>query len=72
MKKFSSSLDPQLKYNGQEPNQTSFANMARRTTPQSRLNQQQQQQTFMDQRVVRQDLLFSSDGIFFFLISEWN
>ena len=62
MKKSPSSFDPQLIYDDHQPNQTSFAAMARRTSSsQSRFSQQQ---TGMDQRAVRQDLLSPSDGIF--------
>ncbi len=61
MKRSSSSLNQQVKNNDDESPQASYAKMARHSP--SRFDHRRQEIP-MDQRVVRQDLLYSLDGIF--------
>jgi hypothetical protein len=70
MKRSSSSLDQPSAINDDELYQVPYKKMVRRSPPRSRYNNEEKydhrrQQTSMDPRVVRQDLLYSLDGIFF-------
>jgi len=71
MKRSSSSLDEQSVNHDDEFHQASYAKMVRNSSPRSRYNNEEKtahdrQEISMDQRVVRQDLLYSLDGIFLY------
>jgi len=71
MKRTSSSLDHQSTDNNDEFHQAFYAKMVRNSSLRSRHNSQEKsehprQEISMDQRVVRQDLLYSLDGIFLY------
>ncbi len=65
MKRSSSSLDQQSTNNNDELHQTSNAKMVRHSSPRSEKTDHRRQQISLDQRVVRQDLLYFLLGIFF-------
>jgi len=72
MKRPSSTSDRQLTTNDDEIYQTLSRKMARYSPSQSRYNYEEKtthrtQQISLDQCVVRQDLLYSLDGIFFII-----
>jgi hypothetical protein len=71
MKRSSSSLDQQSTNNDDELHQASYEKVVRRSSPRPRYNYEEKtdhrrQEISMDQRVVRQDLLYSLDGIFLY------
>jgi hypothetical protein len=71
MKRTSSSLDHQSTDNDDEVHQAFYANMVRHSSLRSKHNSQEKtdyrrQEISMDQCVVRQDLLYSLDGIFLY------
>jgi hypothetical protein len=59
MKRSSPALDQPLTNNDDEFHQTSYAKMARRSSPRSKYSYEEK----TNQRVVRQDLLYFLDGI---------
>jgi len=75
MKRSSSSLDQQSAINDDELYQVPYKKVVRRSPPRSEYNNEEKydhrkQQTSMDPRVVRQDLLYFLDGIFFSSITR--